>query len=365
MGGLASVLRYYTFSAVNAKSSISPVWLGMASTLLIVIFTMLYSSFYDVAVYTSWVAFIWMTAVPAQVIFGLHLNFNCPHVLARLPQPLKGMAFSGLTFIFMIFGGGYLYIVPGGMLPPGPFLIMATIITIVVVFWLVAAWQCWPFTLISQDPFKQGVMALVASYALGTLAYYLLFDFSFMIGASEYNRALDPNGFFNAWSVLAFSVTTVAIIMLLSIFDNWPATKHSVTQPGLGIAISFISLVMSGFIFWLAVYVFGIDQVDYMVRGPVSIIFGIFIVTNMMQFQLFKKMKQPLRGIYLLITTLFLAYIMQLIYRTIATYVTDVPLGEGAPQYEMELWVATALLSITFPMINIVSGYFSFWPLKR
>ncbi|WP_264753763.1 hypothetical protein [Ferrovum myxofaciens] len=28
-------------------------------------------------------------------------------------------------------------------------------------------------------------------------------------------------------------------------------------------------------------------------------------------------------------------------------------------------WVATALLGITFPVINLVSGYFAFWPLKR
>ncbi len=337
----------------------------MLSTLLIVIFTMLYSSFYDVAVYTGWVAFIWMTAVPAQVIFGLHMNFNSPNVLARLPQPLKGVAFSGVTFIFMILGGGYLYIVPGGAFPPGPFLIMATIITIVVVFWLVAAWQCWPFTLLSQDPFKQGVMTLVGSYALGTLVYYLLFDFSFMAEASEYIGALDPNGFFNAWNVLAFSVTTVAAIMLLSLFDNWPATKFSTTQPGLGGAISIISLVISGFFFWLAIYVFEIDTVDYLVRVPVSIIFGVFIVTNMMQFQLYSNINQPKRGVYLLTTALFLAYTMQLIYRTMAPYVVDVPLAEGAPQYEMELWVATALLSITFPVINLVSGYFSFWPLKR
>lgn len=359
------MLKHYTFSAVNAQNSISPVWLGTVYTILIVIFTMLYSSTYNVAVYTGWVAFIWMTAVPAQVIFGLHLKFNNPNVLASLPQPLKGIAFSGLTFIFMIIGGSYLYIVPGGMLPPGPFLIMATITTIVVVFWLVAAWQCWPFTLISQSPFKQGVMTLVASHAFGVLIYYMLFDFSFMREGAEYIKTLDPNGFFNAWSVLAFSVTTVSVIMLLSVFDNWPATKISTSQPGLGSAISFISLSISGLFFWLFVYVYAIDPVDYMVRGPVSIIFGIFIVTNMMQFQLFKKIKQPMRGAYLLITTLFLAYIMQLIYRAMATYVTGVPLGEGAPQYEMELWVATALLSITFPMINIISGYFSFWPLKR
>jgi len=362
------VLSDYTLAAVsnNTNSSVSPIWLGIISTLLIVIFTMLYSSYYDVAVYTGWVAFVWMTAVPAQIIFGLHMNFNSPKVLANLPQPLKGGAFCSLTFVLMIVGGGYLYFVPGGgMAPPGPFLIMATITTIVAVFWLVAAWQCWPFTLISRDPFKQGLMALVASFALGHLVYYLSFDFSFMVGSTEYIDALDPKGFFNAWYALAFSVTTVAAIMLLSLFENWPVTKFSSAQPLLGMAVSIVSLVISTILFWLAVFAFEMDPVDYMVRLPVSIIFGVFIVTNMMQFQLFKNIKQPLRGLYLLLVTLFLVYTMQLLYRTMATYVVEIPLMEGAPRYEMELWVATALLSITFPVINLVSGYLSFWPLKR
>ena len=356
-----------TFSAVgdNTNSNMSPIWLGITSTILIVIFTMTYSSYYDVAVYTGWVAFVWMTAVPAQIIFGLHMNFNSPNTLASLPQPLKGLAFCGLTVVLMIVGGGYLYLVPGGMVPPGPFLIMVTITSIVAVFWLVAAWQCWPFTLISQDPFKQGLMALVASFALGHLGYYLLFDFSFMAGSPGYIDALDPKGFFNAWYALAFSVTTVAAIMFLSLFDNWPVTKFSTTQPGLGLAISIMSLVISTVVFWLAIYAFEMDPVDYMVRVPVSIIFGVFIVTNMMQFQLFNNVKQPLRGLYLLLVTLFLAYAMQILYRTMATYVVEIPLMEGAPRYEIELWVATALLSITFPVINLVSGFFSFWPMKR
>ncbi|MBS0282101.1 MAG: hypothetical protein JSR25_13120 [Proteobacteria bacterium] len=37
----------------------------------------------------------------------------------------------------------------------------------------------------------------------------------------------------------------------------------------------------------------------------------------------------------------------------------------GGPRYELELWVATALLAVTFPLIVVVTGYFDFWPLKR
>ena len=48
-----------------------------------------------------------------------------------------------------------------------------------------------------------------------------------------------------------------------------------------------------------------------------------------------------------------------------APVVTGVPLPPGGPRYELELWVATALLAVTFPLIVVVTGYFDFWPLKR
>lgn len=365
MAGPRSVRSLYSQNgAVPAQRNNSAVKLGVFASVLIVLFTMAYSSFYDVPTYTGWVAFVWMTAVPAQIIFSLHMHFASPRALANLSQPKKGLAYAALTLVLMLLGGAYLYLAPGGMTEPGPFLIMATITTVVATFWLVVAWQCWPFTLMTRDPFKQGLLAFVAAYALGYAVYQLCFDFTFMAGAPVYIEALDPKGAFGAWLALAFGVTTVAVMMAMSLFEFWPCTKISAAQPRLGVAVTLLNLVVSAGFFWLAVFNAGMDPVDYMVRMPVSIIFGIFLVSNMMQFQLFSQLQQPIRGAALL-ATLILAYGMQLLYRAAIPYVVGVPLHEGAPTYAVELWVATALLGITFPVINLVSGYFAFWPLKR
>jgi hypothetical protein len=32
--------------------------------------------------------------------------------------------------------------------------------------------------------------------------------------------------------------------------------------------------------------------------------------------------------------------------------------------YANEIWIATAMLGVTFPIINFVSGAFEFWPVK-
>ncbi|MFT6897980.1 MAG: hypothetical protein ACJA13_002395 [Paraglaciecola sp.] len=33
--------------------------------------------------------------------------------------------------------------------------------------------------------------------------------------------------------------------------------------------------------------------------------------------------------------------------------------------YASEIWIATAMLGVTFPVINFVSGAFAFWPVIR
>ena len=33
--------------------------------------------------------------------------------------------------------------------------------------------------------------------------------------------------------------------------------------------------------------------------------------------------------------------------------------------YQEELWLASALLGLTFPVLVVVTDYFDFWPLKK
>jgi len=360
---LSSIVNYVR--AISAENNNSVVLLGVCATTFIVTFTLVYSSLFDYVSYTGWVAFIWMTAVPVQVILGLHMQFSSPKIIANLSQPLRGLAYTFITLVLMLIGGGFLYLVPGGMEMPGPFLIMATIIVIVIIFWLVAVWQGWPFSIITINPWKQGLLVFIAGYTFGYIFYCLCFDFSFMVSTAVYSTALDPKGYFNAWYVLSFSVTTVAVVMVMSLFDFWPCTIISTKQPVQGIVVTIFNLTISTILFWTVVFMAEMDPVDFMVRVSVSIIFGVFLVTNMMQFKLFNQLQQPLRGMVLLGITLIIGYFMQLLYRNSIPYLTDNALQTGSPTYETELWVATALLSITFPLINFVSGYFSFWPLVR
>jgi len=40
-------------------------------------------------------------------------------------------------------------------------------------------------------------------------------------------------------------------------------------------------------------------------------------------------------------------------------------LKSGPPAYDFELWIASALLGVTFPLLIFHAEFFKLWPLKR
>ena len=41
------------------------------------------------------------------------------------------------------------------------------------------------------------------------------------------------------------------------------------------------------------------------------------------------------------------------------------PLAAGPPAYDLEVWLANALLSVTFPFLIYYAVFFGYWPLVR
>ncbi len=51
-------------------------------------------------------------------------------------------------------------------------------------------------------------------------------------------------------------------------------------------------------------------------------------------------------------------------YGALAPMVTGV-VNPGPPTYDYEIWLASALLSVTFPFLIFYAEYFKFWPLQK
>ena len=344
--------------------------LGIISTIICIILALAICAQFDVFTFNTWVSFIVIATIPPQIILALVWQCDYPNFLKSMKQPAKGILLLMLMTLAGLIAAYVSLIIVGGMVtPPTPMLIMFTILSVLITMWVVAVWQCWPLNAINNHPAFIGVGALLLTYVITYFLFTALFNFGFMSEAPFYSTDIDPSGKLNAWTALTFFLTTVAIIDALILLDFWPTSRLTeklpalAKQPASGLSNTVLILILSYLIWNLFVTYLGMDVVDYMVKVVVSFIFGEFIMLVMMQTSPFTNMKQPYKGFCLLACCAILAIAMYWLYGALS-----VPLvGEmqaGAPNYDLDLWLASAMLSITFPLLIIVAEFFKFWPIK-
>lgn len=317
---------------------------------------------------TGWGTVILVAMVPAQIVISLVWQSSYPKRLADLPQPLRGIAFTGLN---VLVGAAVAYLawrmVGGGMDLPTPFLIMYLIFSVAVMLVLVVPLQCWPFAPTIRHPGLMGGALLLAAYALAYVLFRSLFDFGFLAEAPFYRPELDPHGLFMAWVPLVFSIAMLVPVLGLVLFDFWPvsalAGKVSLLgkQPVFGLlALALIVAVAGGL--WTVFVGRGMDQVLFMVRICVTVNFGYFILLVMFDGVPQLKLPQPWRGLVLNNVAVGLAVVMLHLYESVA--LGRFTLTSGEPTYPLELWLASAMLAVTFPLMVVIGSYFQFWPLS-
>jgi hypothetical protein len=319
-------------------------------------------------VLTTWVGFSFMAATPAQIILVLLWQTNHPPAIARLSQPRKGFLLSAATVLAACVIGPLLFYLAGaGVGPPTPMLLMFTMTTIIATMWLVPVWRCWPVSVLTSNPTALGIATLVTAYAVAFLVFNLLFNFSFLAHTPLYVVSLDPKGRLNAWVALSFLVTTVAVIVVAIAFDFWPVSTliRSRRQPAFGLASTILILVASILLYSFFTRLVGLDPVQHLVRVAVSLIYGVFLVEIMMRHRLLDGWRQPLRGVALTAIAGVLALLMYSLYAASASVFAQRAVPAGPPAYELEIWVANAMLGITFPLMIVVAEFFELWPLHR
>jgi hypothetical protein len=321
--------------------------------------------------FLTWAGYLPMTLIPFSIIVGLVWQNNYPAPAATLEQPLKGLYLLLLSFIVgSLVAAWSLKTVGGFVVPPTPFLILFTIMTVIMTFWCVVVWQCWPAAAMSPHPAFAGFGTLIVSYILAWILFKAFFDFGFMKDAPFYKAALDPGGAFNAFVVLSFFLTALAVILAWVELDFWPLSLIPPKSPAFGkqplwgIVVSILVIIIALIIQRIFVGGIGMDPFVYSVKVPISVIFGEFIMLLLMQTAPVQTMKQPGKGIVLIILSIILAIIMYYLYSWFSYLITG-GLPSGPPGYAHELWVATALLSFTFPVIATYTGAFNYWPLTE
>jgi hypothetical protein len=337
--------------------------LGGVATAIVIAISLSFVALFDFPTFAGWVAFFLLCLIPMQIVVVVLWGANPPFV-SKLRQPSKGAALIAVTFVAAVVAAPLALLVAGeGVSPPGPIPSHFVIIVVPTTFWLAIMWGGWPFTSMTRSTLGSGLAVLVASYVLTYVIFRLFFNYDFLQGAPVY-LASAPQGLFNGVVALVFYVTALAVMFLVLCFDLWPLTTSPAVmkQPVLGLVWTLVATTGAAVAMWIGVGVLGADPMVFLTRVTVPFIFGSIIVLNMLQGSLFATMAQPLKGMMNAVAAAVIGVALAVLYGALSPVVTG-SLPSGAPGYEYEIWLANALLSVTFPFLIFHAAFFGFWPL--
>jgi hypothetical protein len=341
--------------------------LGVVATILVMAIALGFVSLFSFPTFAGWVAYFLLCVIPIQIVMAVTWGTEQPRAAAKAPQPVRGVLLTIFALVIgLVVSTLALQFVGARVTPPAPILAHWVIVSVPVTFWAAIMFGGWPFTKLIKSPLLAGLTMLVACYVVNGILFRIFFNYEFMQGAPIYVASIDPHGLFNGWSALVFYVTALAGMFFIISFDLWPFTTMPalMQQPVLGIVWTAGALILGAIAFYAGVNVMHMDVVSFLVNVPVPFIFGSIVVLNMLQNSLFGKMTQPLKGIANVVAVIVIGTVLSKAYGALAPTVTGA-LNAGPPAYDFEIWLASALLSVTFPFLIFFAEFFKYWPLGR
>jgi hypothetical protein len=339
--------------------------LGIAATAIVIAISFGFIALWDFGPFNGWVSFFTMSFIPFEVMAGVLWNGR-PPFLAAMRQPARGAALIALTLAVGVLVSQVVYRTLGASQgEPGPMLAFFSICVIVTTFFWTIAFGGWPFTALVRNPVGAGLLTWAACYAVGGAIYWTACNFEYLRGAPVYVASADPHGLFNAWNVVVYYMSALTVLFSWLCFDLWPLTLRPgmMKQPTLGVTVTGTSLALGYAIFWIGVTVMGVQNVEFLLRVPIAVIFGTILTLNMCQHS--APLVQPQKGAATLAVSAVAGSLLLAAYQWLEPAVSGaLPPGPEAFQREQfQVWTANALLAVTFPFLVFYAAYLNFWPL--
>ena len=339
--------------------------LGVVATILVMAIALGFVSLFSFPTFAGWVAYFLLCVIPIQIVMAVTWGTEQPRTAARTPQPIRGVLLTLFSLVIgLVVATLALRFVGAAVTPPAPILAHWVIVSVPVMFWAAIMFGGWPFTKLIRNPLLAGLTMLVACYVVNGVLFRIFFNYEFMQGAPVYVASIDPHGIFNGWSALVFYVTALAGMFFIICFDLWPFSTMPalMQQPVLGLVWTIGALLLGAIAFYVGINVMHMDVVAFLVAVPVPFIFGSIVVLNMLQNSLFGKMAQPVKGIANVVAVVVIGTVLSKVYGALAPMVSG-SLNAGPPGYDFEIWLASALLSVTFPFLIFFAEFCKHWPL--
>jgi hypothetical protein len=325
---------------------------GAVASVAVMALALAFVASFEFSSFAGQVSFFMLCLIPLQVVAVVLWGANLPFV-ELLPRPLRGIALLLLNVAIAVAIAPIALQVAGeGLRPPGPIPSHFAIIV-----------GGWPFTAIARERLVPGMAVLAASYVITYGVFATFFNYGFLEGTPAY-LASAPQGLFNGVIALVFYVTCLAVMFLVLCFDLWPFTTSPalMKQPVLGAVWTVVALAGGAAATYVGLTLMGADPMVFLTRVSAPFIFGSIIVLNMLQNSLFASMRQPLKGVMNAAAAAVIGVGLARLYGALAPAVSG-QLTSGPPGYDFEVWLANALLSVTFPFLIFHAAYFDYWPL--
>jgi len=354
-------------TTLERSSGLCQPLLGIMATGAIITTASLFISIFSEPVFSSWIAFLLMCCVPVQIVCGLVWGCSYPEMLTTLTTSKRGLLLTimtiagGLVIAAIIFS-----VIAQGVTPPGPQHNIFIITFIVVMFWVVAAFNCEPLASFIKKPLPLGLAVLLLCFSIACVIFYFGMNFQFIAGAPVYHAHMDGKGAFMAFDLLTTLVTSVAFIMAFIQMDFWPVKimPGSDSKAGHILWTTLLLVILAVSLRYLFVSILGMDQIVFMTMIPIPFIFGTFIVLNLFQGSFYPNLTGATKGFAFCATSALFATVIYPLFSFIGPLASGV-MTSGAPSYQLDFWVANAMLSVSFPLIVAYSEFFQHWPLQR
>lgn len=358
----------------TARWTVTQPWRGLFGVLVTLGLALIITACFDMATYTGFAALLFISMVPVAVVMTLGLGGKYPPT-EGWPQAWRGLGLTAFVYVIGLIGCfALLNFVSAGVAQP--FSIIYLIATVCLIFYPIIAFGMWPLGKMSLP--AKGFLTLIGAYVIMFFGFKL-FNFSMLSYPTGVNpspigpvpfyaeggplapfAAIAPMGPFAWESAYAFWFWMVAILLTFPLLGMWPFSKSPglMKQPVMGIVVTLSCGALAALAYFIWVGVMKAEPIRFSHYG-ISYVFGILMVSTMLQNWPGGKLKQPLGG--------FVNVLLGIVIGIISFYAIGAfcswHFGEAMVYPGNIFAVDTVMLGLTFPFWAMYLIFWDFWPL--
>jgi hypothetical protein len=121
--------------------------IGLVATAIVIAISLGFISLFSFPLFTGWVSYCLLCIIPMEIVASVTWGAQHPNFAGTLAQPAKGISFILVCLVAGMVVAPLQFLMAGraiGPPTPSPMLVMCTIVSVIITFWLAIMWGGWP-----------------------------------------------------------------------------------------------------------------------------------------------------------------------------------------------------------------------------